>query len=107
ESHSPGDQPARCSDRHRVFIVTRAVAANNRERNLRDAAEWHARGERAAAAGRVDDAVDASRRAAVRNRPEPNRALAEASPYTETKTVIAQTFYLTVGGGRRWCVACS
>jgi len=51
-----------------AFLFTRAVAANNREANLRDAGEWYARGERALAAARLDDAVDAFRRATVRNR---------------------------------------
>jgi len=51
-----------------AFLVTRAVAASNRGMSLRDAAEWYRRGEQALAEQRFDDAVDAFRRATVRNR---------------------------------------
>jgi tetratricopeptide (TPR) repeat protein len=51
-----------------AFVVTRAVAASNRDMSLRDAAEWYRRGESAIATGDVDAAVDAFRRASGRNR---------------------------------------
>jgi tetratricopeptide (TPR) repeat protein len=51
-----------------AFFVTRAVAASNRQISLRDAAEWYERGEQALTTHRVDDAVDAFRRAAGRDR---------------------------------------
>lgn len=51
-----------------AFLLTRAVAANNRGMSLRDAAEWYRRGQEAIEAGRVDDAIDALRRATVRDR---------------------------------------
>jgi Flp pilus assembly protein TadD len=61
-----------------AFLLTRAVAASNRDMNLRDAAEWYRRGQAAVAAGRVDEAVDALRRATVRNRDEKTYVLALA-----------------------------
>jgi outer membrane protein assembly factor BamD (BamD/ComL family) len=51
-----------------AFFVTRAVASNNREISLRNAAEWYRHGVRFVDAGRIDDAIDAFRRATVRNR---------------------------------------
>jgi tetratricopeptide (TPR) repeat protein len=51
-----------------AFVLTRAVASNNREMSVRNAAEWYGRGERFVAAGRIDDAIDAFRRATVRSR---------------------------------------
>jgi len=50
------------------FFVTRAVAANNRAMSLRDAAAWYTRGQQALQAGRVDAAIQAFRRATLRNR---------------------------------------
>jgi tetratricopeptide (TPR) repeat protein len=61
-----------------TFFVTRALAANNRAMSLRDGKEWYQRGQRAAAAGRLDEAVDALRRAAVRDRTDKNYVLALA-----------------------------
>lgn len=61
-----------------AFFLTRAVAASNRDMSLRDAAEWYSRGQQAIAAGRVDDAIDALRRATVRNRDDKRYALALA-----------------------------
>lgn len=61
-----------------AFFLTRAVAASNRDMNLRDAAEWYHRGQQAIAADRVDDAIDAFRRATVRNRGDKRYALALA-----------------------------
>jgi tetratricopeptide (TPR) repeat protein len=58
------------------FFLTRAVATNNREMNLRDAAEWYQRGQQALAAGQIDEAIDDLRRAAVRNRTEQRYLLA-------------------------------
>lgn len=63
-----------------AFWLTRAVAASNRAMSLRDASEWYGRGQQAVEAGRFDDAIDALRRATVRN-PEDRRyvlALAQA-----------------------------
>lgn len=51
-----------------AFLVTRAIAISNREMTLGDAAEWFRRGQRAMDDGRVDDAIDALRRATVRDR---------------------------------------
>jgi Flp pilus assembly protein TadD len=51
-----------------AFVLTRAVAASNRGMSLRDAAEWYRRGESANATGDLDAAVDAFRRATVKNR---------------------------------------
>jgi tetratricopeptide (TPR) repeat protein len=61
-----------------AFLVTRAVAANNRDMSLRDAAEWFRRGQEAMQSGRVDDAIDSLRRATVRNRNEKSYVLALA-----------------------------
>ena len=51
-----------------AFVLTRAVAASNRGMSFRDAAEWYRRGESANATGDLDAAVDAFRRATVKNR---------------------------------------
>jgi Flp pilus assembly protein TadD len=51
-----------------AFLLTRAVAASNRDMSLRDAAEWYRRGESATATGDLDAAIDAFRRASVRDR---------------------------------------
>jgi tetratricopeptide (TPR) repeat protein len=61
-----------------AFFLTRAVAASNRNMSLRDAAEWYNQGQQAINAGRVDDAIDAFRRATVRNRDDNRYALALA-----------------------------
>lgn len=60
------------------FLVTRAVAANNREVTFRDAEAWYERGQRFMSAGRVEDAIASLRRASVRNRYEQKYALALA-----------------------------
>jgi tetratricopeptide (TPR) repeat protein len=60
------------------FVVTRAVAASNREMSLHDAADWYHRGEGAVAAGRVDEAIEAFRRAAARDRTDSRYMLALA-----------------------------
>jgi tetratricopeptide (TPR) repeat protein len=81
-SHPTNDTAARSALIHReifqlcalilvaiaAFLVTRAVAASNRDMSLRDAAEWYRRGQQAIAMGKVDDAIDALRRATVRDR---------------------------------------
>lgn len=59
-----------------AFLLTRVVAANNRDVSLRDAAEWYRRGEQAIQGGRVDDAIDALRRATVRDRNDRRYVLA-------------------------------
>src|SRR5262245_61537070 len=51
-----------------AFFVTRAVAANSREMSRRDAEEWYRRGEASVAAGRLDEAIQAFRRANVKSR---------------------------------------
>jgi tetratricopeptide (TPR) repeat protein len=50
-----------------AFFLTRAIAINNREMNLRDGAEWYERGQQQLARGDLDDAIDSFRRASVRN----------------------------------------
>jgi tetratricopeptide (TPR) repeat protein len=50
------------------FFITKAVAANNRDLSVRNAAEWYRRGQQSVTTGRLDDAIDAFRRATVRNR---------------------------------------
>ena len=49
-----------------AFFVTRALAAGNHGMRLRDAAEWHRRGERELRAGRLPEAIELFRRAAAR-----------------------------------------
>src|SRR6266700_3057139 len=61
-----------------AFLVTRAVAASNRDMRARDAAEWFRRGQQAMQSGALDTAVEALRRATVRNREDRNYALALA-----------------------------
>ena len=61
-----------------AFVLTRAVAASNRNLSLRDGAEWYERGQQALHAGRVDDAISSFRRASVRNREERQYTLALA-----------------------------
>ena len=62
-----------------AFFLTRAVAANNRQRTLRDAEVWYERGQLLMSAGRLDDAISSLRRASVRNRYERKYALALAN----------------------------
>jgi tetratricopeptide (TPR) repeat protein len=61
-----------------AFFLTRAVAASNREMNLMDAEEWYRRGQQKIAAGKLDEAVESFRRAAVRNRNDKRYLLALA-----------------------------
>lgn len=61
-----------------AFFVTRAAAAYNRERTQGDAAAWHRRGQDELTSGHVDAALEAFRRAAVKNRGEKTYALALA-----------------------------
>jgi tetratricopeptide (TPR) repeat protein len=61
-----------------AFFLTRAVAANNRATTLHDAEEWYRRGQAALARSAVDDAVDAFRRAAARDRQQRAYVLALA-----------------------------
>jgi Flp pilus assembly protein TadD len=68
-----------------AFFLTRAVAASNRDMSLRDAAEWYQRGQRAIAGDRVDDAIDAFRRATVRNRDDKRYALALAEAFARKR----------------------
>src|ERR1700687_5596139 len=61
-----------------AFFVTRAIAANNRDMSLRDAAEWYERGQRQLNAGDADAAIDSFRRATVKHRDEKRYVLALA-----------------------------
>ena len=65
-----------------AFFLTRAVAASNRNLNVRDGAEWYERGQLALRAGQIDDAIGSFRRAAVRNRDERRYTLALARALT-------------------------
>jgi tetratricopeptide (TPR) repeat protein len=60
------------------FFVTRAIAASNRDMSVRDAVEWYQRGMAAVEGGRVDEAIDAFRRASARDRSQPRYMLALA-----------------------------
>jgi tetratricopeptide (TPR) repeat protein len=51
-----------------AFFATRAVAMNNRELSARNAEEWYHQGTRLVSEGRLDEAIDAFRRATVHNR---------------------------------------
>jgi tetratricopeptide (TPR) repeat protein len=68
-----------------AFFVTRAIAANNREMSLRDAAEWYRRGLGQLDAGHADDAIDSFRRATVKHRDEKRYALALARALASTR----------------------
>jgi tetratricopeptide (TPR) repeat protein len=61
-----------------AFFLTRAVAASSHDTRLRDAAEWYHRGETAVAAGKLDDAIAAFRRATIRARTNRQYVLALA-----------------------------
>jgi Flp pilus assembly protein TadD len=61
-----------------AFFLTKALAASNRDLNVRNAAEWYSRGEQSVRAGRIDEAIDAFRRATVRNREDRTYVLALA-----------------------------
>jgi thioredoxin-like negative regulator of GroEL len=65
-----------------AFFITKAVAANNRDLSLRNAAEWYRRGQQSVTSGRIDDAIDAFRRATVRNRTNRTYVLALARTLT-------------------------
>jgi len=77
-----------------AFFVTRYVATNNRDLSMRNAAEWYHRGEQFAGAGRLDEAVDAFRRATVRNRLNRtyllalSRALAQKHDYDSARSIL-------------------
>jgi tetratricopeptide (TPR) repeat protein len=60
------------------FFVTRAIAANNRDMSGRDAVEWYHRGMTDIDTGHLDDAIDAFRRAAARDRSQSRYVLALA-----------------------------
>ena len=68
-----------------AFVLTRAVAASNRDMSVRDAAEWYRRGQEQIDGRKLDDAVDSFRRAAVRDRGEKRYALALAGALTLTR----------------------
>jgi tetratricopeptide (TPR) repeat protein len=77
-----------------AFVVTRAVAMNNRDLSVRNAAEWYRRGERLVDEGRLDDAIDAFRRATVRNRTNRtyllalSRALVQKRDYDAARNIL-------------------
>jgi tetratricopeptide (TPR) repeat protein len=68
-----------------AFFVTRAIAANNRDMSLRDAAEWYERGQRQLESGDADDAIDSFRRATVKHRGEKRYVLALARALASTR----------------------
>jgi len=61
-----------------AFLLTRAVAASNRDMSLRDAAEWFRRGQQEIAAGQIDNAIESFRRSTVRDRNDKRYVLALA-----------------------------
>jgi tetratricopeptide (TPR) repeat protein len=61
-----------------TFFGTRALAATNRALTRRDAAAWYRRGQNELAAGSIAAAIEAFRRASVRNRSERQYTLALA-----------------------------
>jgi len=79
------------------FLLTRTIAASNREMNIRDGAEWYARGNAALAAGDPDRAVDAFRRATLKNRHDSRYVLALAGALARThQEDAARTALLTL-----------
>jgi tetratricopeptide (TPR) repeat protein len=84
-----------------AFLVTRAVAMNNRSLSVRNAAEWYRRGEQLLDAGRTDAAIEAFRRATVRNRTNRtyllalSRALASKRDYDAARTILLSIRDLT------------
>jgi tetratricopeptide (TPR) repeat protein len=60
------------------FLATRAVAAGSRNIHLHDAEEWYRRGQQHLAAHEIDAAVDALRRATIRNRTDKRYGLSLA-----------------------------
>ena len=77
-----------------AFVVTRAVAMNNRDLSVRNAAEWYRRGEQLMDERRFDEAIDAFRRATVRNRTNRtyllalSRALVETRDYDSARSIL-------------------
>ncbi|HWW85330.1 MAG TPA: tetratricopeptide repeat protein, partial [Vicinamibacterales bacterium] len=65
-----------------TFALTRAVAASNHDRSLRDAAEWYRRGQQQLERRQLDAAIDDFRRATVRDRAERRYVLALARALT-------------------------
>jgi tetratricopeptide (TPR) repeat protein len=61
-----------------AFAVTRTFANRTIEIGLEDAAEWHARGQDALGAGKIDEAVEAFRRALSKDRNDRTYGLALA-----------------------------
>ncbi len=61
-----------------AFLLTRVIAANNREMTLRDGTEWYARGQQQLQRGDLSAAVDSFRKASVRNRTSKQYVLALA-----------------------------
>ncbi len=77
-----------------AFVATRVVAMNNRDLSVRTAAEWYRRGEQFVAEGRLNAAIDAFRRATVRNRTNRtyllalSRALAQNRDYDSARSIL-------------------
>ena len=61
-----------------AFLVTRAIAASNRDLQLRQGVEWYEQGQRRLAAGDLEGAIAAFRHARVRNRGDRRYQLALA-----------------------------
>jgi tetratricopeptide (TPR) repeat protein len=84
-----------------AFLVTRAVAIDNRSLSMRNAAEWYRRGGQLLDAGQTDAAIDAFRRATVRNRTNRtyllalSRALAQKRDYDGARTILLSIRELT------------
>jgi tetratricopeptide (TPR) repeat protein len=80
-----------------AFFLTRAIAASNRDLTLRNAAEWYRRGEAYVGAGDLDRAIDAYRRATVRNRDNTTyqlalaRALVLQHDYDAARAILLRT----------------
>ena len=62
-----------------AFVLTRSLASSTRTMSARDAAEWHARGQQEMRAGHVEPAIEAFRRATVKERGNKTYALALAN----------------------------
>jgi tetratricopeptide (TPR) repeat protein len=79
------------------FFVTRAVAINNRDVTYRNAEAWYQRGQEQMAAGRLPEAIESLRRAAVRNRYDRRYVLALAQALAlNDDTEAARAALLTV-----------
>src|ERR1041384_8685263 len=86
-----------------AFFLTRAVAANNRDMSVRDAATWYSRGNQSLAQGRVEDAIDSFRRAMVRDRENKTYALSLARALAAHQdNAAARSLLLTLRDSTPW-----